>query len=59
MTLTIPPRPLTGAALTAALGELIDTDIDVAAALCGYVDEMGCPDVDRFMQITKTLTKRL
>ena len=48
MTTTIPKQPLTGSALQAALGELIDTDLDVAAARCGYVDEQGWPDIDEF-----------
>ena len=50
MTLLIPARQLTGAALRAAWGELLDTDLDVAASLCGYVDERGCPDVEQFKQ---------
>ena len=50
MTLIIPPRPITGSALKAAWGELQDTDISDAAARCGYVDEMGCPDIERFKQ---------
>ena len=57
MTLIIPPRPITGAALRAAFGELLDTDIDVAAARCGYVDSQGCPDIERFKQALLMKTK--
>ena len=48
MTLTIPPQPLTGTALRAAWGEVMDDDLETAAARCGYVDESGCPDTQRF-----------
>ena len=50
MTLTIPARPLTGAVLRAAWGEVMDDDLPTAAARCGYVDSNGCPDIDRFQQ---------
>ena len=50
MTISIPVRPLSGTALRAAWGELHETDIDEAAARCGYVDDQGCPQVDEFIK---------